>query len=76
MILFGGIVSVILGLMIWGAFPLSGVWAVGVLFGVMLAMSGRALVAIGTDIMASHIETGRKTETLRMSRRLQIEQGA
>ena len=30
-ILFGGIVSILLGIMIWAQFPLSGVWAIGIL---------------------------------------------
>lgn len=44
---FGGVVSVLLGIMIWRQFPLSGAWAVGVLVGVQLLMSGLTLTAIG-----------------------------
>ena len=44
---FGGIVSIALGIMIWRQFPLSGAWAVGVLVGVRLIMSGSTLIAIG-----------------------------
>ena len=44
---FGGIVSIALGMMIWRQFPLSGAWAVGVLVGVRLIMSGSTLIAIG-----------------------------
>ena len=46
-LLFGGVVTVALGLMIWRQFPLSGVWAVGTLVGVRLFMSGWELIAIG-----------------------------
>jgi len=47
MLLFGGIISLILGVMIWQQFPFSGAWAVGVLVGVKLIMAGWALIAIG-----------------------------
>lgn len=46
-LLFGGIVSILLGVMIWQQFPLSGAWAVGVLVGVKLILAGWALIAIG-----------------------------
>jgi uncharacterized membrane protein HdeD (DUF308 family) len=49
-LLFGGVVSVLLGIMIWGQFPLSGAWAVGVLTGVRLLMSGMELTAIGSAV--------------------------
>ena len=45
-LLFGGIVSAVLGAMIWSQFPLSGVWAIGILVGVRLLMSGWELIAI------------------------------
>jgi hypothetical protein len=34
--LFGGVVSVLLGIMIWRQFPLSGAYAIGVLVGIKL----------------------------------------
>lgn len=43
-----GVVTFLLGLLIWRQWPLSGAWAIGVLFGVQLASSGAALVVIGT----------------------------
>ena len=46
-LLFGGIISVMLGVMLWRQFPISGVWAVGVLVGVRFLMSGFELMAIG-----------------------------
>jgi len=48
--LFGGVLSLLLGLMVWRQFPLSGVWAIGTLVGVRLLMSGVSLVAIGSSI--------------------------
>lgn len=46
-LLFGGIVSILLGAMIWRQFPLSGAWAVGTLVGVQLVISGWTLIAVG-----------------------------
>ena len=48
--LFNGIVTLLLGLMIWRQFPLSGAWAVGVLFGVKLVFSGWSLIVIGRTV--------------------------
>jgi uncharacterized membrane protein HdeD (DUF308 family) len=46
-LLFGGIVSLLLGVFMWRQMPLSGAWAVGVLVGIRLLMSGLELLAIG-----------------------------
>jgi len=43
-LLAGGIVSVLLGIMIWVQFPLSGVWAMGVLLGIKLIFIGLIMV--------------------------------
>lgn len=48
--LFNGIVTLLLGVMIWRQFPLSGAWAVGVLFGVKLMFSGWSLIFIGRSV--------------------------
>ena len=45
--LINGIVSLLLGLLIWGQFPFSGVWAVGTLVGIKLIFSGWALIMLG-----------------------------
>ena len=45
--LFGGILSVILGFLIWNQWPLSGFWAVGTLVGIQFVFSGWAMIAIG-----------------------------
>ena len=49
-LLFNGIVTLILGVLIWRQFPLSGVWAVGVLFGIKLIMSGWWLILVGRRV--------------------------
>jgi uncharacterized membrane protein HdeD (DUF308 family) len=46
--LFSGILSLILGIMIWSQFPLSGAWAIGVLVGIKLIFSGWMLIAFGS----------------------------
>ena len=48
--LFNAIVTLLLGLMIWRQFPLSGAWALGVLFGVKLVLSGWSLIFIGRAV--------------------------
>jgi len=50
LMLFNGIVTLLLGIMIWRQFPLSGAWAVGVLFGVKLILSGWSLIFIGRSV--------------------------
>ena len=45
--LFSGLISVLLGVMIWGQFPLSGVWAVGTLVGIRLLFNGISLLMLG-----------------------------
>lgn len=45
--LFSGIVSLLLGGMIWRQFPVSGAWAVGVLVGIRFLTNGITLVVFG-----------------------------
>jgi uncharacterized membrane protein HdeD (DUF308 family) len=45
---FGGIVSVLLGLMIWRQFPLSGVFAIGILLGIKLFLVGLIMITGGS----------------------------
>lgn len=45
--LFNGVITFLLGLMLWRQWPLSGAWAVGVLFGIQLISTGASLVALG-----------------------------
>jgi uncharacterized membrane protein HdeD (DUF308 family) len=52
-LLFGGIFSILLGIMIWRQFPLSGVWAIGVLLGIKLLFGGMIMVAAGSTVRAA-----------------------
>jgi uncharacterized membrane protein HdeD (DUF308 family) len=45
--LFSGIIAMLLGIMIWRQFPLSGIWAVGVLVGIRLFFGGLTLIMFG-----------------------------
>jgi uncharacterized membrane protein HdeD (DUF308 family) len=45
--LFGGIVSVLLGIMLWRQFPLSGAWALGLFLGIKVLFSGMMMVTVG-----------------------------
>jgi uncharacterized membrane protein HdeD (DUF308 family) len=42
-----GLLSIVLGFMIWGQFPLSGLVAIGVLLGIKLCLSGLMLIMLG-----------------------------
>ena len=59
LMLFNGIITLLLGLMLWRQFPLSGAWAVGVLFGIKMIMSGWAFVFIGRNVkhVAASLDT-------------------
>ena len=48
--LFNGVVTLLLGIMLWRQFPLSGAWAIGVLFGIKMIFSGWAFVFIGRNV--------------------------
>ena len=41
-----GMVSVILGIMLWQKFPSSALWAIGLLFGLSLVINGSSFVAL------------------------------
>ena len=45
--LFSGVITVLLGAMIWNQFPLSGAWAIGTLVGIKLLFSGWSLLMFG-----------------------------
>lgn len=45
--LFSGILSTLLGAMIWSQFPISGAWAIGLLIGIRLFFSGWTLLMFG-----------------------------
>jgi uncharacterized membrane protein HdeD (DUF308 family) len=48
--LFNGIITLALGVMIWRQFPVSGAWAVGTLFGIKMVFGGLALFRIGRGV--------------------------
>jgi len=47
-VLFNGIIAVVLGLMIWRQWPVSGAWAIGVLVGIHILLTGWSMVILGT----------------------------
>lgn len=47
-----GLVSVLLGTLIWIQYPLSGAWAIGVLLGIKLVFSGWTLIMLGVTARA------------------------
>lgn len=46
-LIFGGVISILLAIMIWAQFPFSGVWAIGILIGVKLFFAGLTMVMAG-----------------------------
>lgn len=44
--LFSGVASLVLGIMIWRQFPVSGVWAVGTLAGIHMIFAGSSIAAL------------------------------
>jgi len=48
LIIFNGIVTLVLGVMIWRGWPVSGAWAIGILVGVRLIFSGMTMMALGS----------------------------
>ena len=49
-LLFGGIVSILLGAMIWAQYPLSGAWAMGTLLGIKLFFVGLTMITAGSAV--------------------------
>ena len=47
-VIFNGIITLVLGLMIWRGWPVSGAWAIGILVGVRLIFSGMTMLALGS----------------------------
>jgi len=48
--LLSGFVTLLLGVMLWRQFPVSGVWAIGTLFGVRLLLNGMWLLSAGMGV--------------------------
>jgi len=51
--LFGGLVSILLGIFIWRQFPLSGMWAIGIFLGVKLFFVGLIMVTAGSAVRSA-----------------------
>jgi uncharacterized membrane protein HdeD (DUF308 family) len=49
-VLASGFLTLILGLLIWNEWPISGLWAIGVLVGINLLMTGVSLVAVASTL--------------------------
>ncbi len=47
-VLFNGIIALLLGIMIWRQWPVSGAWAIGVLVGVHILITGWTMIILGT----------------------------
>ena len=46
----GGVVSIVLGMMMWQQYPLSGGWAIGVFLGIKLLFIGIAILTAGAGV--------------------------
>ena len=55
--LFNGAVTLVLGVLLWRQFPLSGAWAIGILFGIKMLFSGWAFIFIGRGVKKLASET-------------------
>lgn len=51
-----GLITLLLGVLLWRQFPLSGAWAIGVLFGIKMIFSGWALIFIGRIAKKSSVQ--------------------
>lgn len=47
-VLFNGIIAVLLGLMIWRQWPVSGAWAIGLLVGIHILITGWSMIILGS----------------------------
>lgn len=47
-VIFNGIITLILGIIIWRGWPVSGAWAIGILLGLRLIFSGMTMLALGS----------------------------
>ena len=56
--LFNGVVTLVLGILLWRQFPLSGAWAIGILFGIKMVFSGWAFIFVGRGVKKLASEAG------------------
>jgi uncharacterized membrane protein HdeD (DUF308 family) len=54
--LFSGIVTVLLGGLIWSEWPISGVWAIGTLLGIHLIFDGWSEIALASAARADQAD--------------------
>lgn len=54
--LISGVASLVLGIMIWRQFPVSGEWAVGILTGIRMIFGGMWVIAIGRGVRGAAAE--------------------
>ena len=47
---FTAVITLVLGIMLWRQFPVSGVWAIGTLFGIKLILNGLSMTSIGMAV--------------------------
>jgi uncharacterized membrane protein HdeD (DUF308 family) len=47
-VLFNGIIAVLLGFMIWRQWPISGAWAIGILVGIHILLTGWSMIILGS----------------------------
>jgi uncharacterized membrane protein HdeD (DUF308 family) len=57
-ILVGGLLSVLLGGLIWSQWPLSGAWAIGVLVGIKVMFLGATMITLGSAARALTAQAG------------------
>ncbi|MFK5922779.1 MAG: HdeD family acid-resistance protein [Verrucomicrobiota bacterium] len=63
-VLFSGIITLLLGLMLWRDWPLSGAWAIGVLFGINLIFDGWAMIFTGSVVRGAISTLADKNENM------------
>lgn len=49
-LIFAGVISIVLGILLWRQFPLSGLWAIGILIGIKLFFVGLIMVTGGSAL--------------------------
>lgn len=58
-LLLSGIIAIVIGGLIWAEWPASALWAIGVLVGVDLMMTGVAMVALATTVRQVHTQVNK-----------------
>jgi uncharacterized membrane protein HdeD (DUF308 family) len=52
-LVFGGVISIVLGILIWRQAPLAGLWAVGLFLGIKLFLAGLMMLTVGGAVRAA-----------------------